>query len=1078
MGIVQPKHAPKQFGARSPIAGAKGGGKGGGKSKSPKEVADQLASREIARVMEIVGEGPMGGPIEEDALKSFYFDETPARNADGTDNFSGVTLDVRLGEPDQLHVGGITSIESEVTVGVEATHESPVVREIADATLDGIRAKIRVPALQAIDSSGDLQGAIVQYAIDRQANGGSWQEIWNVTLNSKFSSPYERQYRVDLPPGGFPYLVRFRRISEDSPTQRVQKETFWASYTNLIDAKLSYPNVAYVQDTVNAEEFGGDIPARASDWRGIVVPLPTNYDPETREYATSGPGTTGGVWDLSFTPGVSDNPAWLMREVCVNKRWGAGDEIDEAAVDIVGLYEIAQFNDELVPDGRGGMEPRYTFNGVVNTRQRAYDLITSIAASCGCLCYWGPGAVIFVQDRPQDIEDVFTPANVIGGTFNYETSGDLTRPTVALVTYSDTSDGFRPRIAYAEKADKIIRHGWRPLEIAPLGCASEGQAMRIGKLALEAAWNETEMVSFSVSFQNALLAPGQIIGISDPTKVGARFGGRILGVSETELTLDAPIELEAGETYFITVILPDGKPVTKTIADGAGTWSEITVTEAFDPLPLVNAMWAVHAGTAELRPFRVLSIRETEKHIFEVTALQRDPDKWARVEQNLKLPPRDFTVLPTGLPAAPLQASLMATPYTYAVGPTSRSVVALSWSPSDDPRVQLYEIQVKGPLDPDFTRVRSINGLFYNVEDAHEGMYEFRVRGVDALRRRSPWVTFSGNVDFGRPEDVTGFRVAINEQVATLTWNPQVDFVTYKYEIRFTPLTTGATWENSQVLVQQVFATTANVPAMAGTYLIKALTQQNLECDHAQLVVAAIGPLNGYNAIVALIEQPAWTGTKVNVEAVSGRLQLVEGETIGTYTFSSGDLTAVYSSRVSALLEITGLNANVAMADWVTLASVNPLSGTSADQYSVKLEMRYTEDDPGGSPTYTDLEQLVVGDYTARAFEFVLTLESFAEGVSPAVERLEISIDMPDRTESADDVTCPAGGLAVTYAYPFLIGPAVAITPQGMSERDDWELTSKTQTGFGIRFFNWSAPSTDIERTFDWIAKGAGIQLG
>lgn len=1058
----------------------KGGGKGGGKAKAGRDIADTDASREIVRVMEIIGHGPMGGMVDADPLKVTKYDGTPARNADGTDNFTGISLEIRTGEPDQDHIAGITAIETETTVGVEATLSSSVVREISDTTLDAIRVKVRFPARQGIDGSGDIQGTLVEYAIDRQASGGSWEAVYTVRLDGKSSSPYERQYRVDLAPGGFPYLVRLRRISADS-TATVQRETWWASYTNLIDAKLSYPNICYFLDMVNAQEFGGDIPSRSSRWRGLIVPLPANYDPDTREYATTGPGTTGGVWDLSFAPGVSDNQAWLLRELCVNKRWGAGDEIDEAAVDAVSLYEIAQFNDELVPDGKGGMEPRFTFNGVINTRQRAYDLITAIAASCGCLCYWGPGAVVFVQDRPQDIEDVFAPANVIGGTFNYESSGDLTRPTVVMVTWNDPADGFRPTIAQVEKSDMLHLYGWRPLEIALIGCTSEGQAIRAGKMALESAWNETEVVSFSVSFQNAnRLAPGMVIGIADPLKQGARFGGRLLDATDTTLTLDAPVTLDAFQTYEVTVVLPDGTIETKAVSTGAGTWSQLTVGSALSDTPLVNAMWAIHSAAAEIRPFRVLAIKETEKHLFEVTALQRDPDKWARVEQNLKLPTRSFSVLPTGLPAGPAQSSLMLSAYTYTSGPSAFTVVHASWSPSDDPRVQSYEIQFKRPNDPDYTQIHVVNGLGFDIDDVIEGEYKLRVRGLDALRRRSQWVELVAPVTFPRPNNVAGFRIAINEQTATLLWESATDLgATYKYELRFTPLTVDATWANAQVLVPQVFATTVNVPAMSGTYLIKAVNRQDIECADAQLVVAALGPLSGYNAIEGLVEQPTFAGTKVDTVVVTDTLQLDDGEDTGTYTFASGDLGAVYSSRVSAVINVTGRDAGSVMSSWASLTSVSPLSDTTADQFDVTLEVRTTEDDPGGSPVWSDWQQLVVGSYTARAFEFRATLRSFVEGVTPVVHRLEISIDMPDRTESRNDVSSNgdgSGNYTFTYAYPFKVGPAVAILGQGMSTGDYWEFTEKDNAHFKGRFKN--AAGTNVNRTFDWVAQGGGFELG
>jgi predicted phage tail protein len=1090
--------------ARAGIAvrGAGGGGKGGGggqTARAPVEAPNDLRSIATARVVDIVSEGEIEGFGTEIPGQSVAFEDTLLQNADESFNFSNVQLAALAGLPDQSPLPGFAAAESEVVVGVEVTKDNPlgsgsgdgaVVRQIADANVDAVRVTLRFPALTSQNTTtGDLNGTSVAIRIDVQADGGSYETYVSDTVQGKTTSAYERSYRVDLPAGGAPWNVKVARVTADNLSANIQNKTFWSSYTEIVDHRLIYPDSALIGLAVDAQSFGGRVPRRRYYIKGIKLKVPSNYDPETREY--------DGIWDGTFQIAWSDNPAWVLYDLLTNPRYGLGESIDASQVDKWGLFEIAQYCDALVPDGFGGTEPRFTFNYWISSREEAYKVIQGIASAFRGLTYWATGSVFAAADMPADPMFLVAPANVVGGLFNYSGAGLKARHTVALVTWYDPADGCRPAVEVVEDPEGIDRFGWRQAEVAAYGCTSRGQAIRFGRWILDSERHETETVSYTASLDHLFGAegrpvmPGMIVHIADPAYAGVRYGGRVASATVDAVTLDKSVDLQAGETYSLSVVLPDATIETIAVTNGPGESAVMALDSPLSQAPAANALWVLTGTDAAPRPFRVLAVRETDKHLFEVTALFHDATKYDRVEQNLTIDPPSFTALPAG-PILP-PSGLSIAEYLYLVQASIKSAVTLSWEPSPDPRVMLYEIQAAPPGEE--YRAVDIRGLnSVDIQDTRVGTWRFRVRSLASGGQPSAWRALEDNVlGLGAaPPDVENFRISVVGALATLTWSPSADLALSHYRIKFAPVTTGATWGSAVDLQPHVDATSVQVPALDGTYLIKAVrlpsetAPAGAESMNATLIVTTIAGVEGLNAVETVSEHddsPAWAGAKTHCEEAGGTLvmsltgdspEAVEIE--GLYEFANSvDLGAVYTSRLTAHVKAFGSNIANVMASWNPLAGVPTLGGGDPEQWSVTLQLRFTVDDPLGSPVdWSDWQDFVVGDYTARAFEFRLILESFDPAIQPVVQELSVTVDMDDRVDAREDIVVPDTGLRVTFVPPFHTLKGIGYGDQDMASGDKRIITNKDETGFDIQYQD--SMGAGVQRTLDYVAKGYGYE--
>lgn len=1079
--------------------GDKGGGKGGGKKSKGAEISpDSVKSKSIAKLMDIYSEGETGGLIEGpngSVLESVFVIEgstiTPVMASDGTLNIQGVSVIEVFGTPDQTAVSGFSAVEYEVIVDLEATNASPVTRSIIDEDLDAIRLKVRWSSMSTVDSSGDVRPTWADFRIDVQPDGGSFTEVISERFAAKTESPYEREYRIELPAGGAPWTIRLRRIEPDSTLKR-NSDMFWASYTGIIDAKLKYPNTAAVFVTVDAQQFAGDnVPGRGYLVRGIKIEVPTNYDPITRVYATTGPGTTGGIWDGTFKRAVCGNPAWVLRDMVTNKRYGCGDEVDEAQVDKWTLYEIAQYCDELIDDGTGtgGQIARYEINTQINSQETAFAVLQAIASAFRGYTYWGAGELPLTagQDRPQDPVKIFTPANILGGTFNREGTDVLARHTAALVSWNDPNDAYRQAVELVTDDEGLQELGWRPIQVTAFGCNNQMRAHLLGKWILDTERYESETITFAVGLADADVAPGQVVLVADPVTAGVREGGRIAAGTSTSLTIDQEVNLLPGEDYVLTFVLEDG-----TLSDdiplnnAAGSTSVLTWdTPIVAPVP--NHMWVLSSGAIEPQPYRVIKITETEKHNFEITALVHDPNKYARVERDIILQPASYSLLPTGPLAAP--QSLTARGYIYQNGAVPLVAGLYSWTPAADPRVMRYEINISLPPDPEedelptddvpYTIFDTVSDVSYTVNDVPPGYTTFRVRSMDGAGRKSAWATAEIRIAplSERPADVGNFRVSVLGDTATLRWDTGIEYDISYWRIKFAPVTSGASWESSGDLEPSVTGNSFQVPAMVGTYLIKAYDILGNDSQNAATVVNLAGGLNYFNVVETIDEAPAFSGAKNDVVYDAGLSGLtLDGAAVsGTYNFATDiDLGAVFTSRVSLAMTAGGINTATDLFSVADIFALEDIFMSGAGSWTVDVQMRRTPDDPSVGPTWTDWESLIIGDYSFRAAQFRVVLTSLAEGVTPLITALAVGIDMPDRPEGGLNISVPDTGLTIAFSPPMESLKALSVTITDGATGDYVEIASQDENGFTL-FVRDSSAAAIGTRHINYAAEGWGF---
>jgi len=1076
------------------LTGAGGGKSGsGGYSESP----NTLRAKQTLRLLTLVSEGVTGGLVN--GAKSIYCDDVPVQNADGSYNFEGVSFETRIGLPDQTPMSGFPAVETEVSVGSEVKQNVSITQAITNLDATAARVSIRLPSLSKTDTgSGSVNGNSVSIAIDCRTEGGTWTVVRTDTISGKCTSPYVRAYRFDLPGTG-PWYVRVRRLSEDSNGTTSLNATYWSSFTVIEDYQLVYPDSALLGLVVDASSFGSSsIPTVRADWAGIEIQLPANYDPETRAYA--------GIWDGTFKRAVSDNPAWIFFDLIDNDRYGlkkylAGFSVtfpDLYSLTKWELYEIGRYCDELIDDGFGGKEPRFTFNGMISDRDEAINVLTAMAGVFRGVVYWGAGSIMPVCDKPSEARKLVTRANVIDGAFTYQGSSLSARHTQVMVQWFDPENSFKPAIEVVEDPDAIALYGARQTEIQAIGCTSRGQAHRYGTWLLDTEQNETEVVSYRAGLDHADVVPGDVVLIADPSYAGVRFGGRLAGVSEDlrTLTLDAPVTLGEGESYSVTVVMPDGSLADRDVTNMAGETLTLSLASALPAAPIAGALWLMTGSDVAPRPFRVLSVTEAEKHQFDISALVYDETKYARVERGLVLEKPSFSAYPKGPLAAPTNISVRE--YLYLAGGTTvRGAATIGWTPPADARTERFEVQIKAP-DLEWAPAGSTSSASIDVLDLLPGLYRFRVQSVASLGGlRSQWLEtpalLIASVN-APPDDVDGFGIAVLGDISTLSWKAVGSLNLSHYLVRYTPSTGGSTWGSAAVLLPHVTSTSVQVPTRPGTHLIKAVSTQGIESLSAALIVSTVEGA-ARNVVDEITNGPVWAGVHDGTYASGGALRLESVDTLANWSSleavksiaygingirSSGiytsetvlDLGEIFTSRVTPEIVASGDNLNNTIGSWAHLRDVEGLAGAGSTLWGAVMEIRTTSDDPKADPTWSDWREAATGDVVARAFQRRLVLTSGAPAITPVVSRARLLVDMPDRIVSGNDLAVPAVGLRVVFAPPYKRLTGLSVSAQGMAPGDYYELTDKGEGGFSIAFRDASGAA--VARTFDYVAAGYG----
>ncbi|AMU17249.1 host specificity protein [Burkholderia cenocepacia] len=695
------------------ISGAKGGGGGGGGGG---ESPDSLHSVARAKVLDAISEGPTVGLVK--GMQSVFLDGTPIQNSDGSVNFQNYNVDVRTGTLDQEFMPGFPAVERESAVGVPLTSDAPWVRQVQNTQLSAVRIRFGVPALQKSDPATGVFGYRVEYAIDLSVDGGSYAQVLSSAFDGKTTSLYERSHRIELPRATTGWLVRVRRITPNAHSSLIADTVNIEAITEVIDRKLRYPMTALVGMTFDARSFS-QVPVRSYHVRGLIVRVPSNYDPETRTYS--------GAWDGTFKPAWTNNPAWIFYDLLLNDRYGLGKTVDASMIDKWGLYEIARYCDVMVSDGRGGVEPRFTCNCVIQSAADAYKVLQDIASVFRGISYWGPGAVVASADMPSDPVYVYTAANVIDGAFRYVGSERKTRYTVALVSYNDPSNQYKQAVEYVPDDDGIARYGVIKTQVTAFGCTSQAQAHRLGRWLLLTSRYESGTVSFKVGMDGVLVGPGQVIAIADPRKAGRRIGGRIRAVAGNVVTLDKAPTVAPGDRF--TAILPSGVAQYRAVKSVDG--DVLTLADRFDADPVPGAVWMLENAEVAAQLYRVVSVQEGDDDgllEYTITATMHEPGKYAAIDDGAQIQQRPVTVVPPSVQAPP--TNVRVTTYSAVDQGISKTTMVIAWDAADNSVTYLPEWRKD---NGEWVSVPRTGGLQVEVPGIYQGRYVARVRAQNVM---------------------------------------------------------------------------------------------------------------------------------------------------------------------------------------------------------------------------------------------------------------------------------------------------------------------------------------------------------
>lgn len=601
------------------VVGAKKGSK---KQRQPVISPDSAQSKTFIKVLYGLAEGEIEGLAN--GLQSIYLEETPLQNADGSLNFENVKVDFRNGTNDQEYIEGFPAVENETAIDVELKSETPWVRAFSNLDLDAVRLRLKWGPLRTQNATnGDVSGVTIEYAIDLQIDGGVWTEVLKTKISDKTSANYERAHRIDLPRADSGWLVRVRRLTPNTTSEYISDKMYIAAVTEVIDAKLRYPNTALLGLQYDAETFG-NVAKVAMDAKGEILKVPTNYNPVTRQYV--------GMWDGTFKEAYSNNPAWIYYDICTVDRYALGDRLTPLMVDKWSLYRLAQYCDQMVPDGLGGQEPRFTCNVYLQSAEGAFEILTKLAGVFRAITFWEGNSIICDADIPQDTYFTYTRANVIDGNFEYAGTRARDRHNVVKIAWDNPANHYKTEYEFVRDEKAIAEAGQvRILEIDAWGCTSRGQAQRAGWWALKSEQLETRTVSFKVGLDGHIPQPGRVIDIADPLFAGRANGGRVSKISadRKSITLDRDdVVAVAGDRLIING--EDGKAQTRIVQSISGR--VVTVTHEFDAIAVQN-VWVMDAQDLATMKFRVISITQDESHQFSVTALQYNPAKFDAIDK-------------------------------------------------------------------------------------------------------------------------------------------------------------------------------------------------------------------------------------------------------------------------------------------------------------------------------------------------------------------------------------------------------------------------------------------------------------
>jgi len=1124
-----------------------------------------IQSRQAINLIEVISEGEIEGfpsaagltkgtdAYSQAALKDIFLDKTPIirpsadpNNIQTSDfNFQRIKFEPRFGTSNQTHIKAISEIENEVAVGVKVTNALPVTRTVTDSNIDAIRITIRFDALVSInEKDGKNLGTTVDIFIEITENDGTVSlfnknqggktliqpgglfgliptQVSEFSIRGKSRNAYSRDFVIPIKDNAsFPLQVKVGRSTSDSTSERVTDTFSWTSLTTIIDERRAYSDIAHLYLRLDAEQFAS-VPQRMYRIRGVKIKIPHNATVDQTNGRLIYSGTFNGT--LTTTTHWCSDPAWILFNLLTSSRYGLGEHITEAQLDKYAFYSASVYSSELVDDGDGGQEPRFSCNVVLQKREDAFKTVMSLSSVMRGMSFWSAGSLTLTQDRPTDASYLFNLSNVTAEGFVYSGTSLKTRSTVVSVSYFDMENQELNFETVEDTAAKN-KYGIIHKKITGFACSSRNQARRLGRFVLFEEQNSSETISFATGLaEGVIVRPGQVIEVSDPVRAGLRRGGRIKSATTTTVTVDNTTEtdLDATNSPTISVVLPDGSVETKNVTGISGAVITIDSSSPFSTAPNTNSVWILQNTTLQTTTWRVVGITE-DKDNYAVTATAYNAGKYAFIEDGSPLPVRNITVL-NELVEAPGAPNVEEEFFTD--GTVARTRLNIDFN--SVPRAIEYELNYRLD-DGNFITLRSKSTEF-QILDSLQGEYQFQLSSINSSLEPSAQPTTFTFTAFGKtavPGDVTGLTAEpISDKLVRLRWNLSVDLdVTHggRVYVRHSTKTDGTgTFSNATDLIEALAGntTTAEVPYLEGEYILKFQDDGGRFSAGEASVVIDLPDTNNLAPLVALtrredLDNPKFQGTKTDVAfdnvtnslSLSGQGQFdsisnfdaensiddIGGVSpLGSYEFGGAagtsflDLGGVFSLDLKRHFLTQAFYPNDLFDARGLIDSITDFDGATATEVNADMLVSITQDDPtSGSPTYTGFQTFANGTYKGRGFKFKVNLTSKDTAQDIRVFELGYTASFQRRTEqSTTSIASGAGAKVVTFTDSFFTGtsqiggvnsniPSVGITAQNMTSGDFFELSNISGTGFTIHFKNSSNAS--IDRNFSYQAVGFG----
>jgi len=1105
-------HANRQIGGRSMGKGGSDNTEGG------EEAPNTLKSKQVARVIDLLCEGPIFGIVDRNGdyniAKGTYYDGVVVQRSDGVMNFSNPNIQFRQGTQSQTMMAGFTSEESPEDVRLELIKKNvPIVRNILNTDFDRCRVTVSIPSLQVVDKeNGNISGSEVAFRIELQNNGGGWAKIGDYTITGKTTSTYQRSYTFNLPKPG-PWNIRLSRLTADSDSQYLMNDIFWDDFTAILDDKVAYTNSAVVGTIIDAEQFRA-IPKRTYDVKGLLIRYPNNMDPDT--------GTYSGTWDGStFAFGWCNNPAWVLYDLIYNGRYGIGDYLPASMLDKWSFYKAGVFCDQRVWTGKynaSGVktyERRYVCNIIIRDRQEAYDLLTQMASIFRGFTYWSGGQLVLVADQPESPVDLYTNANVVDGVFSYSGTDLRARHTQVTIGWNDPAQLGETRIAVVEDQDAISRLGLMTAQEQAFGCTSESQAIRHGKWTLYTENYEDDSINFSTGVNGAYLRPGSIIKVMDVNVAGKRRGGRVgAGTTHDLIYFDAPVSVTAGAGYQIScLIVTDEDTATVQMrsftAAASGTITFVDLANGFSRAPAPDSVFVItDDDVLEATLWRVINVKQDGIDKYDVSGVRHYPEKWDYVEKNIAFSEPDISDI-SAKPPAVTNAKVIE--YLLQTSSISLQVMAtFSWS-SLSPLFDVNWHKVGDNWTHERTDQHAIN------VPVTAGNYQFQVTPIGTLGLKGPMTQINKTIVglTAPPANPTGFRITILGNVAMFKWDAakEIDVrVGGRFEMRFTPQATGAVWNTAQIVVPSIpgTATSAESTYQPGTWMLRVFDIDGRPSPSWASIIGLAAD-SQYVQFLEIDEHPDWLGlhdgttiklpqdwlviglvggewdaqeTNMSAWADVDVLEVPIGAEVpaprGVYTFANSlDAGGAFSVRLAADVLAFPYYQNAETFDErdELVDEMESWDDAATGLYGeIQLEIRSTLDDPL-LPTaiWSDWARFITGEYFARAWNFRAILTAPA-GQNIGIETLSITGDFLNKFDAAQDVLYNANLMKVYFRIKFYTIPSIVVTLQDALTTDKIVLPTgagmKTTEYFTIEIIASGGGHPTGLRTFDWHAQG------